>query len=1072
MAGTTDAVEEQIMYAMGEETGAGVSASCKEAVWEALVKNHAVGFLMGYYKEGLPISYVSSFLLHTMGYSFEEFSELSRGSLPQVFFGTYNFFAPETFRALQGDAEATLLTKDQIPLVAHLYKNDAVDQSGKPMWVMTVQVDWMRQNLDLVTHVMHTGFWYSDYEDKKRVIFSDDFRKMLGYKDAADFPNLLSSWSDRIHPSDRERVVSLFDTSEQPGENSFQAEYRLQGADGVYRWYRDSWEVLRTIDGMPRRMVGIIANIEDERAAKDSARRNAAFHRVYTGNNLCEYYVNLSEHRFVSLKKEGSLLRDCEKGASWEELIACYIRDYVCEDDKAAMASLFDEKYLERQFTQGQNELSLECRICVDGEMRWAQNVLIRDEAAEGLSVIVFIRDITGAKEEAARIQELSHVRSDMDLLIEGTVKLVNRYATCDIVNDTYNFYKLKEDIGCAPSGAYHDFADFLCATFKLIGDEKQSLAEIITPAHLQRVLQKPEDVFRFEYATHDESQYKTLSITPLQWENGVLQKVIFIAQDITDEKQVELASRKALVEAYENANRANRAKTDFLSNMSHDIRTPMNAIVGMTAIAGANIDNKDRVMDCLAKITQASRHLLGLINEVLDMSRIESGKISLNEEAFNLSELMDDVISMNRTGITEHHHQLEVRVSKITHENVIGDGLRIQQLITNIMSNSIKYTPDGGKITFDIREIPTQSQDVGCYEFIIEDNGIGMSEEFQEIMFEPFSRADDKRTSQVQGTGLGMAIARNIAQMMNGNITVDSALGRGSKFTITISLKLDRTNDEDLDHWVGLPVLVVDDDILCCQSTVEILQDIGIDSEWVTSGEAAIEKTLALREQNGNYFAIIIDWHMPGMDGIETTRRLRRIVGPDVTIIILSGYDFSSIEAEAREAGVNDFITKPLFRSRLISALQSNCCRKKAAAKLMETAGLAKMDLSGKRILLVEDNALNREIAEELLAMTGVTVDSAVHGKEGVEKFITAPAGYYDLIFMDIQMPVMNGYEAARAIRGSTAADAKTIPILAMTANAFAEDALLAKKAGMNEHIAKPLDLEKLTAALRQWIR
>ncbi len=1071
MAETYDAVEEQIMYAMGEEKGVGVSPSCKVAVWEALVKNHAVGFLLGYYEEGLPISYVSSFLLHTMGYSFDEFEKLTRGSLPLVFQGTYSFFAPEAFRKLKGDAEATLMTKDRLSLLAHLYKNDAFDNSGRPMWVMTVQVDWMRQNLDLVTHVMGTGFWYSDYEEEKRVIFSDDFRKMLGFHDVSDFPNVLSSWSERIHPLDRERVVALFDSSEVGPKSSFQAEYRMRGADGGYRWYRDSWEVLRCVDGTPRRMVGIIANIEEEKAAKEKARRSDAFHRVYTGNNLCEYYVNLTEDRFVSLKGKESLLGDCETYKNWEELIACYIEHYVCEEDKAAMALLFDADYLKSQFAEGKKELSLECRVHLHGETRWVQNVLTRDEAADGFSMIIFIRDVTDAKEEAARMQELSHVKNDMDLLIEGTVKLVNRYATCDIVNDTYNFYRLKEEIGYAPSGAYHDFAHYLATNFKLISDRNQSLAEIITPAYLQRVLQNPEDVFRFEYATLDEHQYKSLSVTPLQWENGILQKVLFIAQDITAEKQVELASRKALIDAYESANRANRAKTDFLSNMSHDIRTPMNAIVGMTAIAGANIDDKDRVTDCLAKITQASRHLLGLINEVLDMARIESGKISLNEEEFNLSDLVDNLITMNRLGLEAHRHQLEVHIARITHEDVIGDSLRIQQLITNIMTNCIKYTPDGGRITFGIREIPNPSSDVACYEFTIEDNGIGMSEEFQKIMFEPFSRADDKRTSQVQGTGLGMAIARNIAQMMNGNITVDSKLGRGTKFTITISLRVQHTEDEQLDRLVDLPVLVVDDDPICCESTVEILRDIGIDSEWVTSGEEALVKTQALKDRNGNYYAIILDWHMPGMDGIETARRLRRIVGPDVTIIILSGYDFSGIEKEAREAGVNDFIMKPLFRSRLITALKAGVGEKKEE-KPVENLELAGIDLSGKRILLVEDNALNREIAEELLAMTGATVDSAVNGKEGADFFAAKPAGYYDLIFMDIQMPIMNGYEAASAIRGSGKSDALTIPILAMTANAFAEDVLLAKNAGMNEHIAKPLDMEKLADALRRWIK
>ena len=539
---------------------------------------------------------------------------------------------------------------------------------------------------------------------------------------------------------------------------------------------------------------------------------------------------------------------------------------------------------------------------------------------------------------------------------------------------------------------------------------------------------------------------------------------------DVSQEKKAEIESHKALKEAYRAAENASRAKTEFLSNMSHDIRTPMNAIVGLTAIAGANIESQDRVVECLGKITKSSRHLLGLINEVLDMARIESGRISLAEEDFSLPELVDNLLTLTKPAIDEHHHQLEVHVEHIEHEAVCGDSLRIQQVFVNLMSNAVKYTPDGGNITLTIKEKPNGFSELGCYEFSIEDNGIGMTPEFQKIMFEPFSRADDHRTTKVQGTGLGMAIARNIVNLMNGDIQVESAPNKGTKITVTVYLKLQENEKEQEKELLDLPVLVVDDDKTCCESTVATLQEIGIAGEWVLTGKEAVERCYARHETNSDYFAVILDWKMPEMDGIATARKIRERVGEDVTIIILTSFDFSEIEEEARAAGVNAFMAKPLFRSRLTATLRQFTSGKQEKNARNYLEDFAKENYAGKRILLVEDNELNREIATEIIGMTGVTIDIAENGKIAVEKVMEAPEKWYDLIFMDIQMPIMNGYEATAAIR-ALAGNRGKVPIIAMTANAFAEDVQLAKNTGMNEHIAKPLDLNKLNDVLKQWL-
>ena len=539
---------------------------------------------------------------------------------------------------------------------------------------------------------------------------------------------------------------------------------------------------------------------------------------------------------------------------------------------------------------------------------------------------------------------------------------------------------------------------------------------------------------------------------------------------DVSQEKKAEIESHKALKDAYRAAENASRAKTEFLSNMSHDIRTPMNAIVGLTAIAGANIESQDRVVECLGKITKSSRHLLGLINEVLDMARIESGRMSLAEEDFSLPELVDNLLTLTKPAIDEHHHQLEVHVEHIEHEAVCGDSLRIQQVFVNLMSNAVKYTPDGGNITLTIKEKPNGFSELGCYEFSIEDNGIGMTPEFQKIMFEPFSRADDHRTTKVQGTGLGMAIARNIVNLMNGDIQVESAPNKGTKITVTVYLKLQENEKEQEKELLDLPVLVVDDDKTCCESTVATLQEIGIAGEWVLTGKEAVERCAARHKTGRDYFAVILDWKMPEMDGIATARKIRERVGEDVTIIILTSFDFSEIEEEARAVGVNAFMAKPLFRSRLTATLRQFTSGKKEKNARNYLEDFAKENYAGKRILLVEDNELNREIATEIIGMTGVTIDSAENGKIAVEKVMEAPEKWYDLIFMDIQMPIMNGYEATAAIRALAGSRGK-VPIIAMTANAFAEDVQLAKNTGMNEHIAKPLDLNKLNDVLKQWL-
>ena len=1046
-----------------------------QAMQNTIHQNGGIGTMTGYYDAGLPILSVSELLLHNLNHSYASLMERTKGLLKNLFYGeNVGFLEPERFRQIRGAGEGQILTADGTPVYVRLYKEDAVDADGRPLWVLSVQVNWAYEDLALVNESIHSAPWTLECDETGRIVrasWSHAFRQILGYHDALDFPNQLDAWSELLHPEDKDRVMTLLlkTVADKTNTTKFSVEYRLKLQYGPYQWFRASAEVIRRLDGTASRITGIIYNIEEEKQSRMQAQRAAAFHRAFTNANLCEYYVNLEQNTFDTFKVEASLMTAFEQSQTWDELIKFFVDNYVVEQDKQKVTDFYDRAYITEKLKGLETELRQECRIVLNGEERWVSNVVMRGEIEDSEYAMIFLRDITESKAETARRMQMASDNASMDLLIKSMVRLLDRFVVCDLENDRYRFYNLQGEMIYAPTGTYHDFVEQVAVRYKTL-EPLAAIDALFSPENIRKNLQGENDIYKFEYCSIDENTYKIASFIPLEWDGTKLVKALLASMDVSQEKKAEIESHKALKDAYRAAENASRAKTEFLSNMSHDIRTPMNAIVGLTAIAGANIESQDRVVECLGKITKSSRHLLGLINEVLDMARIESGRMSLAEEDFSLPELVDNLLTLTKPAIDEHHHQLEVHVEHIEHGAVCGDSLRIQQVFVNLMSNAIKYTPDGGSITFSIKEKPNGFSELGCYEFSIADNGIGMTPEFQKIMFEPFSRADDHRTTKVQGTGLGMAITRNIVNLMNGDIQVESAPNKGTKITVTVYLKLQEDEKEQEKELFDLPVLVVDDDQTCCESTVETLREIGIAGEWVLTGKEAVERCYARHETNSDYFAVILDWKMPEMDGIETARRIRECVGQDVTIIILTSFEFSEIEEEARAAGVDAFMAKPLFRSRLTATLRQFTSGKKEKDARNYLEDFAKTDYTGKRLLLVEDNDLNREIATEILGMTGVTVETAENGKIAVEKVAAAPENWYRLVLMDIQMPVMNGYEATAAIRSLPGSRGK-VPIIAMTANAFAEDVQLAKNTGMNEHIAKPLDLNKLNDVLKQWL-
>lgn len=542
------------------------------------------------------------------------------------------------------------------------------------------------------------------------------------------------------------------------------------------------------------------------------------------------------------------------------------------------------------------------------------------------------------------------------------------------------------------------------------------------------------------------------------------------IGIDVTEERKEQARQRKALEEAYQAARVASLAKTNFLSSMSHDIRTPMNAIMGMTAIAGGHLDSPDKIRDCLDKIDTSSRHLLSLINEVLDMSKIESGKIDLTLSHVNLPRLLDGVMDMCRPLAAEKKQQFQISIGYVQHENVVADGERLQQILMNLLSNAIKYTPEGGNIILRINERYTPSHGKSQYEFICTDNGIGISKEYIPYIFEPFWRAEDPRISKLQGTGLGMTITENIVRIMNGTIEVDSQIGEGSTFTVSVPLRLSMDEEPKNSRLSGLSVLVIDDDQITCENATALLNELGMRGNWVLSGAEAVKCIEEAHHKEDDYFAIILDWKMPGMDGLETVKHIREKMGDNVPIIVVSAYDYSDIEEDFLRAGADAFITKPLFKSKMLQVLQL-FVNNSQPQTLEAVNGDNRTVLSGKRILLAEDNDINREIVAELLKPHNISVDTAENGQQALEIFKASEAGEYDAILMDIQMPVLNGYAATAAIRGLERDDAHKIPIFALTADAFASDVAKARAAGMNDHIAKPIEIKRLFEALQKWL-
>ncbi len=731
------------------------------------------------------------------------------------------------------------------------------------------------------------------------------------------------------------------------------------------------------------------------------------------------------------------------------------------------------------------SDLRFECHVMRDGRLEWEHMNIICLERKEGRAVKVLIirQNITEVKEKELRIQA--------EMALAARKERQYRIAITSNAFCTYEFNLtqdwIENDIVCeidgqeislleraglkAPCKASECFEKWKSFVLE---ESEEDYRSVVNIAHLKERFEQGDaevDVDYWANISEDEQTCVRQSFIMTKDYDTDDIMVMVVSKEITEQVQKQREQTQALQDALMQAQHANKAKTTFLSNMSHDIRTPMNAIIGFATIAASHIDNKDQVRDCLQKVLSSSNHLLSLINDILDMSRIESGRVQIKEQECNISELMHNLVNIIQPQVKAKQLELFIDTFEVANEDVIADSLKLNQVFINLLSNAVKYTPAGGTVTFRIMQKTTFRHGYGDYVFIIKDNGIGMSPEFVQHIFEPFEREVTVTQSGIQGTGLGMAITKNIVEMMNGTITVESEAGKGSTFTVELTLQLQdvEKNAEQLHELHGLRALVVDDDFNVCDSVSKMLKKIGMRSEWTTSGREAAYRAKIAYEEGDSYHTYIIDWQMPELSGVETARKIRKMVGDEAPIIILTAYDWTDIEDEAKAAGITAFCAKPLFMSDLKSALlaANNLTDKDSEA----AASWTLEDFGGKRVLLVEDIELNREIAEVILTEAGFVVETAPDGTDAVSMVSKSEEYYYDVILMDVQMPIMDGYEATRTIRSMPRKDVKNLPIIAMTANALEEDKEAAIKNGMNAHIAKPLDMDIFISVLHQFL-
>ncbi len=798
--------------------------------------------------------------------------------------------------------------------------------------------------------------------------------------------------------------------------------------------------------------------VENEHMKKQ-IERSIGFFDAYSHVFVSTYYVELSSGTYSVFQRESFFDERYSQSNRWAQFDD-YIRNFIHKDDQA---KLFQASRIEtmRERLQREPRYAVVVRELAEDRMRWLRFEVNR--GADSDHAAVSIMDVSEEQETKIQLEQM------------GIIKALSRDYTeitqVDLEKKISVAFKSRGEMVDDDRRKVHPYDQTWARIIEkyVYPEDREEFREKISAEAVERALEDTDTlVIPFRATVDGELHHYQAKFVMA---GGNRRHLILGIRNADADVKAEEERRKVLQDALAAAEHANRAKTTFLNSMSHDIRTPMNAIIGFTALAAAHIDNQKQVADYLGKISVSSEHLLSLINDVLDMSRIESGKVKLEERETHLPDVLHDLRTIIQANVHAKQLELYIDTVDVIHEDVICDKLRLNQVLLNLISNAVKFTKPGGTLSIRVIETGEAPSGYANYLFRVKDSGIGMSKEFQKHIFEAFSREQTSTVSGIQGAGLGMAITKNIVDMMGGTIQVESEIGKGTEFTVCLQFRVSGSppRSDLIPKLVGLHALVADDDFNTCASVTRMLGKIGMRAEWTTSGKEAVLRTQLAMENDDEFSAYIIDWIMPDMNGIETVRRIRAIIGDSKPIIILTAYDWTEIEEEARAAGVTAFCSKPLFMSELRDALLQPIGGEEAVDAAAEPPCET---FAGKRILLVEDNELNQEIAATILEEQGFSVDLAGDGTVAIEKVEKADAGQYDLILMDIQMPRMDGYEATRRIRALEDPVKAHIPIYAMTANAFEEDRQKALDAGLNGHIAKPIDIANLMAVLKEALK
>ncbi|MEG2881918.1 MAG: response regulator [Christensenella sp.] len=895
--------------------------------------------------------------------------------------------------------------------------------------------------------------WMFDFANHTIYNFNNATRikAFEGISTIRNVPEIFAESGSPLHPDDAPALFEMFDKLF-AGEKTAKSVGRWgNGDDSVWWWYEIAYTTIFDDAGKPLKAVGTAIDITERVRLEERYDEEIKWRKVHNKDVMGSFKMNLTQNTCEDGQSDVAKILSFHGDGTVDGFFEREYATHMYPEELKKYKKIFNRENLLRGYREGKTSFTEEAYVDFgESKMLWIMIELDMFQNPKNGDVEAYIYAMDIDQKKTARALVDSVVNMDYDFLV-----LLNAAA------DKYTlFAKTNGNITLPPF--YSSDYETEVAQFARESLVEEDIEQNIRDMSYENLFEQLETKSVFTTYFRVKEADGGISSKKIQFSYlDKLRKKIIVAQtDITEIYNEEQRKNEALKDALLAAQQANAAKSEFLSRMSHEIRTPMNTIIGMSTLAAGCVNDPMQVSEYLSKVGISARFLLSLINDILDMSRIESGKVLIRHEKIPFEEFVNGINSICYAQARQKEIEYDAILTSFVEDEYIGDAMKLQQVIINVITNAIKFTPKGGKVQFIVHQEKISNEEA-VMRFTVNDTGIGISEEFIPHLFEPFEQAREIATAPYGGTGLGLAICKNLVDLMDGKISVNSIEGIGSEFVIEVKLGISEktkriAKSKPNVRFDNLEALIVDDDIIICQQTKQVLLDMSMHAEYVVSGAKAIEAVRDKWEKEKSYDIILVDWKMPDMDGIETTREIRKIVGPEVTIIIMTAYDWAAIEIEAKQAGVSMLITKPLFKSSLCSAFEKIYSEKDQRLKAIEPC---EYDFTGKRVLLVEDHLLNIEVAKKLLNAKHLDIDVAENGLQAIETFAQMEDGYYDAILMDIRMPVMDGLTATKSIRQMRKADAKTIPIIAMTANAFEEDIEKTKIAGMNAHLAKPIE-------------